>query len=148
MTVCIAAICMLPRDISKATLPIPIVVGVILLAPTLFEVVFGEAWQRAGYYAQWLVLATAASVLNMPCLELAPIFQRQGQVLAFQVAHTMVRAVALVMGGLLGDDLLAIALFAISSCVMSVAMIGYFWRLIEGIPHPGMVPTPSGVIHE
>ena len=120
----------------------------ILLAPSLFEIVFGDEWQRAGHYAQWLTIATAASVMTMPCIDLAPIFQRQGHVLAFQTALAIVRALAIAVGGLLGDDLLAIALFAISSCVMSAAMIGYFWRLIGINPHPAMIPTPSGVIHE
>jgi O-antigen/teichoic acid export membrane protein len=120
----------------------------ILLAPTLFEIAFGETWRRAGEYAQWLTVATAASALNMPCLELAPIFRRQGQVLAFQTAHAIVRAFALVIGGLLADDLLAIALFAISSCLMSVVMIGYFWRLVGTNSQPEMAPVPSSVGHE
>jgi lipopolysaccharide exporter len=133
---------------ALAVFALPMVVGMFLLAPTLFEVAFGQAWQRAGQYAQWLTIATAASALNMPCVELAPILRRQGQVLAFQTAHAIVRAVALVIGGLLADDLLAIALFAISSCVMSAAMIGYFWRLIGTNSHPGVVPAPAGVDHE
>jgi lipopolysaccharide exporter len=127
---------------ALAAFAIPMVVAMILLAPSLFEIAFGEAWQRAGQYAQWLTIATAASVLNVPCIDLAPIFRRQGHVLAFQTAHAIVRALAIIVGGLLGDDLLAIALFAILSCVMSAAMIGYFWRLIGMNPHPGMVPTP------
>jgi lipopolysaccharide exporter len=133
---------------ALAMFAIPMAGGMILLAPTLFEVAFGEAWQRAGQYAQWLTVATVASTLNMPCLELAPIFRRQGQVLAFQTAHALVRALALVIGGLLADDLLAIALFAISSCVMSIVMIGYFWRLVGTNSQPGMVLTPSGISHE
>ncbi len=130
---------------ALAAFSIPMVVAMILLAPSLFEIVFGDAWYRAGQYAQWLTIATAAWVLSMPCIDLAPIFRRQGQVLAFQAAHAIARALALVVGGLLADDLLAMALFAISSCVVSAAMIGYFWHLIGTDPHAGMVPTPSGV---
>ena len=85
---------------------------------------------------------------DFPGIDLAPIFRRQGHVLAFQTAHAIVRALAIVVGGLLVDDLLAVALFAISSCVMTVAMIGYFWRLIGTNSYPGVAPASLGVGHE
>jgi hypothetical protein len=95
-----------------------------------------------------VAVATAASVLSMPCLELAPIYHRQGQVLAFQVVQALARTVAISIGGFLADDLLAIALFAIASCVMSAAIIGYFWRLIGTISEPGTAQTSLSLGHD
>jgi O-antigen/teichoic acid export membrane protein len=133
---------------ALAAFAVPMVVAMILLAPSLFEILFGQEWQRAGQYAQWLTVATAASVLSMPCIDLAPIFQRQGHVLAFQTAQAIMRALAIVAGGLMGDDLLTIALFAISSCVMTVVMIGYFWRLIGTGSDLMAIPASEGVGRE
>jgi O-antigen/teichoic acid export membrane protein len=124
-----------------AAFAIAMVVGMILFAPPLFEVVFGEEWQRAGHYAQWIALATAASVVSVPCLELAPIFERQGQVLAFQIVQAIARVLALSIGGLLANDLLAIGLFAIVSCVMNIAVIGYFWLLVRSPLAVAATPT-------
>jgi O-antigen/teichoic acid export membrane protein len=124
-----------------AAFAIAMVVGMILFAPPRFEVVFGEEWQRAGHYAQWIALATAASVVSVPCLELAPIFERQGQVLAFQIVQAIARVLALSIGGLLANDLLAIGLFAIVSCVMNIAVIGYFWLLVRSPLAVAATPT-------
>lgn len=129
---------------ALAAFAVSLVVGMFLFAPSLFEVVFGAEWQRAGHYAQWLAVATAASVLSMPCLELAPIYRRQGQVLAFQIVQAVARAVAISIGGFMADDLLAVALFAIASCIMSTVMIVYFWRLIGNPAHTRMVAAASG----
>jgi O-antigen/teichoic acid export membrane protein len=133
---------------ALAAFAISLVMAMFLFGPFLFEVVFGAEWQRAGHYAQWVAVATAASVLSMPCLELAPIYHRQGQVLAFQVVQALARTVAISIGGFLADDLLAIALFAIASCVMSAAIIGYFWRLIGTISEPGTAQTSLSLGHD
>lgn len=105
-----------------------------LFGPELFLLVFGDEWNRAGQYAQWLVFATAASILAIPCLELAPVLHRQGQLLVLQVIHFALRGGAILTGGWLGDDLLAIQLYTAVSVLLNIALIGYFWVIAGAAP--------------
>ena len=114
-----------------------------LFGPPLFEFVFGSEWRKAGEYAQWLCLIPIATLMRVPSIELSPIYNQQGQVLIIQTVHTIARVAAILIGALSGDDLLAIALFSITTCIMSVFIILYFWRLISQVPTvatPGVVP--------
>jgi O-antigen/teichoic acid export membrane protein len=104
------------------------------LGPQIFQLVFGAEWYRAGEYAQWLVFATAASILAVPCLELAPVLGHQGQLLVLQIIHFILRGAAILTGGMLGDDLLAIQLYSVVSVLLNLTLIGYFWIISGAAP--------------
>ncbi len=110
----------------------------------LFSFIFGAEWRRAGEYAQWMWILPIFALMRIPSLELAPIFNRQGTVLMFQSANPVLRAMALLVGGLYGDDLLAIALFSIVSASANFMLVLYFWRL--ALVTPPIKPT-SDVSH-
>ena len=78
----------------------------------LFSLFFGVRWREAGIYAQilsvWLFFWFVSSPLNTVFV----VLEEQRLELRFQMANIATRLVALVMGGLLGNARLAIALFA------------------------------------
>ena len=119
---------------TMSILPILPMACLVLFGPQLFEFVFGSEWRRAGEYAQWLSLMPIATVMRVPSIELAPIYNQQGQVLVFQIVQTVARVAAILIGGVYGDDLLAIALFSITSCIMSMLLILHFFRLTLQAP--------------
>lgn len=133
---------------AMGVFPILPMACLVLFGPQLFEFVFGAEWRRAGEYAQWLSLIPIVTLMRMPSIQLAPIYNQQGQLLAYQTAHMIARVVAIVVGALLGDDLLAIALFSISTGVVSMLIIWHFWRLVSqgaAVFSPATAPTTPEV---
>ncbi len=98
-----------------------------IYAEELFIFVFGTQWARAGQYAQWMCILPIFGLMRIPSLELAPILGKQATVLIFQIAQTALCTIALVIGGLYGDDILAIALFSIITALVNFSLVMRFW---------------------
>ncbi len=99
--------------------------GLVALAgPSLFGIVFGADWEIAGEYARWLTLASYFAFVAVPTLSAVPLMGLQGQLLAYEMGTTLVRAVALGFGALyLKSDIAAIALFSIAGACATLAQI-------------------------
>ena len=50
------------------------IAAIILFGPALFGVVFGDSWERAGEYSQWLVIGWLTTFTNVPSVMLIPVF--------------------------------------------------------------------------
>jgi O-antigen/teichoic acid export membrane protein len=92
-----------------------------------FIVVFGTAWSEAGLYSQILALWIFITFIASPISTLLSIFEKQGASLIFNIILLIMRAGALVAGGLLGDAHIAIALFALVGIVIYSML--FFWLL-------------------
>lgn len=92
-----------------------------------FIVVFGTAWSEAGFYSQILALWIFITFIASPISTLLSIFEKQGSSLIFNIILLIMRAGALVVGGLLGNARTAIALFALVGIVIYSML--FFWLL-------------------
>lgn len=98
-----------------------------------FAVVFGATWSEAGVYSQILALWIFITFISSPISTLFSIFERQGSSLIFNIILLLLRAGALVAGGMLGDARTAIILFAAVGVVIYFGLL--FWLMsIAGVP--------------
>jgi O-antigen/teichoic acid export membrane protein len=92
--------------------------------PLLFGVVFGADWEIAGEYARWLSLSSYLAFIAVPTLSAVPLMGLQGQLLAYEIGTTAVKAGALAVGALyLHSDVAAIALFSVTGACATLAQI-------------------------
>ncbi len=112
-----------------------------IIAPSLFKIVFGDAWVEAGIYAQILGVWMLVWFISSPLHTIYSILERQDFYLTFNVIVLLVRFAALLGGGLLGEARLALAFFALSGILthgfllFKIAMdcgipVGRVWKLI------------------
>jgi len=89
------------------------------LSPFMFELVFGNEWRVAGEYCQYLVpfffIRFVGSVVSYVIL----VYEEQKKALGLEILQTILRGVALLIGGLKQDVLLALLLFSIASVLIS-----------------------------
>ena len=84
----------------------------------LFAFVFGEAWQEAGAYAQWLAPWLLLVFVTSPLSTLVFVRERQRAELLFQLVLLAARTGTLVAGWALGSATLAIAFFGVASTAL------------------------------
>lgn len=97
---------------------------VIIFGPWLFSFVFGEEWFTAGKYAQWLGIFLFCEFINKPSVKALPVLSAQLFHLNFTIITAIVRIAALLVGYFVfSSDLVAIALFGISSAVLHIVLI-------------------------
>ncbi|WP_026304841.1 lipopolysaccharide biosynthesis protein [Thioalkalivibrio sp. AKL8] len=89
----------------------------LLAGPDLFGWVFGADWRQAGEFAQWMAPWVYLVFVTSPLSTLFSVMEKQAQGMFFQGVLLAVRVGALVIGGLLGDLILAVALFTIGSAL-------------------------------
>lgn len=102
-----------------------------IVAPELFALVFGETWRDAGFYAQWICPWVFMALICSPLTRLPMIFERQGGELVFQIVLLAARALALVVGGVAQDVVLAFALFGTVSFLCWAGFLVWSMRLVE-----------------
>lgn len=118
----------LNRLIKKASFGL-LVVGIIpfgiiiIFGPWLFEFVFGSGWHVAGDYARWIALTSFAVFINKPVVKSMPVLSAQKIHLIYTVVVILVRTIALLVGFIFfNSDLVAIALFGISSVILNASL--------------------------
>lgn len=112
---------------TMGTLPC---LAVIVAGPFLFEFVFGEKWQTAGIYAQWLSLWLFLQFVNKPAVAAIPALRLQGGLLIYELISTGTKILALWLGFVVfKNDVAAIALFSI------FGVIAYTWLILWVILH-------------
>lgn len=100
------------------------VLVVFFAGPPIFEFVFGGDWERAGEYAQWLVLWWAAGFINVPAVMLIHTFGLQHLLFGYEVVQAIARVMAIVLGAYLGDDLTSIILFSTVGVICNGCLVG------------------------
>lgn len=115
--------------ISKATLTLFLVgiapFGFIILFGDIFlPLIFGDKWQIAGVYSQWVAFWMIAMLTVRPAIAAMPVLKIQHILLIYEITITIARIGALYIGSFYKDDTLAIALFSI------VNVIGYLLLFI------------------
>ena len=89
----------------------------------LFSLAFGAEWHTAGEYAAWLMLAACLDIATPPANCLLMVMERQKLQLVFETTMLIGRAAAIMVGGLMLDPMLAIALFALVGALLNMSLI-------------------------
>lgn len=105
--------------------------AVVLFGPPLFEIVFGPSWQKAGVYAQWIVVFWYLTFCNIPCATLIPIFRLQPFFLVYEIVAASLRALMIVLGSFLGTDVTAVALYSMLGVFLSFFFEFYVHYLVR-----------------
>jgi len=110
---------------------------VAIAAPELISIILGPQWVLAGEMLTWLTPSLLAVFVASPLSEIYSILERQTEKLVFNVALFLTRVASLGIGGLLGDPILAVALYSVSGAV--------FWAL-QSVWLLNLSSVPSGTI--
>jgi O-antigen/teichoic acid export membrane protein len=112
--------------------------AVIVAGPTLFSFVFGEKWQVAGVYAQWLALWLFFQYINKPAVSAIPALRLQRGLLIYELFSTGSKVLALYLGYThFKSDVAAIALFSV------FGVVAYSWLILWVIFHSGKLAAQS-----
>src|SRR5699024_10246600 len=96
---------------------------IILFGPWIFSVIFGSEWATAGQYAQWIGLFLFCEFINKPSVRSLPVLSAQLFHLVFTGISSIIRISALAIGYYIySSDLIAIALFGVSSAIMHIIL--------------------------
>lgn len=101
------------------------------VAPDLIALVFGKGWYISGEYIQWLSPWLLLSFLYSPMSNLFIVLERQREFMMLNIVALFMRLAALIGGGLLGDHMVAIALFGIQSAIMSLLCCCYAMNQVD-----------------
>jgi lipopolysaccharide exporter len=96
-------------------------------APELISTILGERWFIAGEILQYLVPSLLMAFIASPLSEIYSVLERQQEKLIFNISVFITPLISLVVGGLLGDPILAIIMYSISGTIFW--MLQCFWIL-------------------
>ena len=102
-----------------------------IAAPALFSVVFGDDWRESGVYVRWLTPWLLTAFVGFALTPLVSVLEKQRAGLVFQGVLSLARVAALAIGGLLGNALLAIALFGLANGVCWTVYVVWLLRVGE-----------------
>jgi len=124
---------------------------IVIVAPDLFTLVFGERWWTAGQYVRWLSLWLFFQFISSPLSTIYYVKGRQRALLLFNVVMFLMRFLVIIVGGSRGDVILTIFLLgligAISYCFFTIyitslagiatlqVLLSIFKQLVFGIPY-------------
>lgn len=104
---------------------LPLAILLVFLGPTFFAVVFGQQWRLAGEMSQWMAPWLYFQFISSPISTVFSITERQGHALVFQSTLLVLRIIAIAIGTIIGDLLVAVAIFSMLSAIGYVGFI--FW---------------------
>ncbi len=96
-------------------------------APELISTLLGKRWLVAGEILQYLMPSLLMAFIASPLSEVYSVLERQQEKLVFSIAVFTTRLTSLIVGGLLGDPILAIIMYSASGTIFW--MLQCFWIL-------------------
>jgi lipopolysaccharide exporter len=109
--------------IGLAGLALPPTAVLVLAGPFVFGLAFGDEWTEAGTYARWLSVAWLFSAMNIPAVQLAAVYHLQHWTLFYSLGLTAFRGIGVVAGGLVGDPMLVIMIYAFGNAACSSGLV-------------------------
>lgn len=97
-------------------------------SPILFAFVFGDQWSEAGHYVRWLSPWLLFVFISFAMAPVIYVLERQKAGMLFQGVMAIGRIGSLVVGGLVGNALFAVALFGLVSGLLWAIYLA--WLLI------------------
>ncbi|MBX7107189.1 MAG: oligosaccharide flippase family protein [Chitinophagales bacterium] len=115
--------------LQMSVVGIPLFGLLLLFAPSLFALVFGNEWRHAGEIARvlspWLLLNFICS----PVAAIAVVLNRQQSAIWFAVADTLLRFAAITIGGWAGNEQLSFLLLSAGSGSLLLYSLYWFYHL-------------------
>jgi lipopolysaccharide exporter len=96
-----------------------------LVGKELFVIVFGSQWSEAGIYAQILSFWRFWVFIGSPISTLPSVLQRQNVELSFNILLFTSRVAALLIGGAIGDPVMALTFYAGSGAILWAGFVGW-----------------------
>jgi len=90
----------------------------LFIGKDFFIVIFGTQWAEAGIYIQILSIWAIVWFFSSPLSNLVQIFERQRWSLVYNISNIITRIISIIVGGILGNILLALFLFSISGIIV------------------------------
>lgn len=110
----------LVEDIFKVLVKLgffPMIV-LLLIGKDIFSVVFGPEWSIAGVYIQILSIWAFVWFISSPLSTIVAVLEKQSWGLSLNIVIFLTRVISLVIGGILGNVLVALLLFSISGFII------------------------------
>jgi lipopolysaccharide exporter len=105
---------------------------VAIAAPDMLGFILGDQWYYAGTFLRWICPWLMLAFIASPISEVFSVLERQADKLIFNSVLFITRLLSLVIGGILGDAFLAVALFGISGAIFWFAQC--YWLIkISGV---------------
>lgn len=97
---------------------------VIIFGPSLFGLIFGEEWIRAGEYARWIALWAFTNFINKPSGRTLAVINAQRYHLMYTTFGLLIKILALAIGFyMFENDEIAVALFSIIGAFLNIGLI-------------------------
>jgi O-antigen/teichoic acid export membrane protein len=119
--------------------------GVGLLSPLVFPLVFGQEWSQAGVFAAWMTLFCAAQLVVSPVSNLAVLLRRQDLQCALDLLRVLVILPSLLVPPLLGATVTqTVACYSLSMFVAYGVYYAAYARLARRLGnHSPLANSPS-----
>lgn len=111
-----------------AILPIVLAMG---WGPTIFATIFGEEWKAAGEIARILALWYGISLIVTPLTMLLDVKGYLKWELNYNILFFLIRFLGLVLGGILGDFYITLAIFSGIGIVLNIYMLVFIHKIID-----------------
>ncbi len=100
----------------------------IVIAPSLFAVLFGDAWTESGHYARWLAPYVFITFVTAHLPSAAIILGLQRAQLTFEILYFVCRVGALILGVYFADPFLTVVLYASLSLLGLAGYAGWLFQ--------------------
>ena len=111
-------------------LSIPIYFIVFILAPTLFQVVFGEEWLEAGYYARIIALFLFIEFVATPLNTMFYVREKQKLLMRLQILNAILGAVAIYLGAVFFDSArMSLVFYTVNAIVVNIVMLIFSFKI-------------------
>src|SRR5439155_17165057 len=108
-----------------AAVGVPLYLGLFVIGPEVFHVIFGPGWTNAGQYARWMAPALMLRLMTNTLSVLLAVGQRFGESIVFTMSELALMLAALWLGYQYGSVLT----FVVASTAFSIPLhVASFWR--------------------
>lgn len=97
----------------------------------VFSLVFGEEWMDAGLYAQILAPWIFAGFVHSPLSSLFSVLGAQKAGMIYNLSLLVFRVLALLIGGLVGQPLIAIGLFSLTGIIAILSIDAWLFQCAD-----------------
>ena len=105
-------------------------IPILLAAPQIFDLLFGEAWQMAREHARWMALWFYFTLVGVPCISSMPILQTQRLHLIYTCFTALSRAALMYWACAIAqlEAITSVALYCVSGAVLNAGLM--VWVLL------------------
>lgn len=107
---------------------VPIAVVVCTVAPLVFSLAFGAAWEKAGYYAIAIMPSWIVSIAAVPSAVVVSVKRMQGSFLIYEVTSLVLKATTLILMSRFVGSIATVGCYAIVTALVQALWAVYVGR--------------------